>query len=217
VSERVQRPDREALVSAWSARDHARAVLRADHVIIDESVGARALVADLVLSETPGDGTTASPPERGRSMDELYDACAVIGRLIAQRGGSPTLASATIDGLCEVTGTRDAPWAAPARAAVAEGFAGTLVEGARRESMQAWEYPSCAVPLGQAAVAIAAGHPSDDDEVIAAWAARVAKAAALTGVRRAVVSGSERAKGAVVEACQLVGIEVQLRRGSDET
>jgi hypothetical protein len=203
VVERGEGRNREALVSAWSARDHARAVLRADHVIIDESIGARALVADLVQTENPG--------------DELYDACAVIGRLIAQRGGSPTLASATIDGLCEVTGTRDAPWAAPARAAVAEGFAGALIEGARRESMQAWEYPSCAVPLGQAAVAIAAGHPSDDDEVVGAWAARVAKGAALQGVRRAVVSGSERAKAAVVEACQLVGIEVQVKRGSGET
>lgn len=191
----TDRTDRSTLIAAWSAKDHGRAVLRADHAVIDESVGARALVAELVLADGHG--------------DELYDACAVIGRLIAQRGGSPTLASVTIDGLCEALGARDAAWIAPARAAVAEGFAGALVEGARRESMQTWEYPSCAVPLGQAAVAIAAGHPSDDDEVLAAWAARVAKAAALKGVRRAVVSGGERAKSAIVDACQLVGIEIQ--------
>jgi hypothetical protein len=76
--------------------------------------------------------------------------------------------------------------------------------------MQAWEYPSCAVPLGKAALAIAAGHPSEDDEVLAAWAARVAKAAALAGVRRAVVSGADAPRAAVIDALTLVGIEVNV-------
>ncbi|HEY6461598.1 MAG TPA: hypothetical protein VIY73_15630, partial [Polyangiaceae bacterium] len=63
-------------------------------------------------------------------------------------------------------------------------------------------------PLGHAGLAIAAGHPSDDDEVVSAWAARVAKAAAMAGIRRAVVSGGERASAALVDALTLVGIEV---------
>jgi hypothetical protein len=186
--------ERDAVVAAWSARDRARAVLPADREIVDGSAAVRALIVDLVL---------AGGPE-----DELYDACAVLGRLIAQRGGSPTLASATLDHAADALDARSAPWLVPGRAAVAEGFAATLVEDARREAMHAWEYPSCAVPLGQAALAIAAGHPSDDDEVLAAWAARVAKAAALAGVRRAVVSGGELACAALVDALTLVGIEV---------
>jgi hypothetical protein len=127
---------------------------------------------------------------------------------MAQRGGSPTLASATLDHAREALGAPAAPWLPAARAAVAEGFAAQLVEDARRDAMQAWEFPSCAVPLGEAAMAIAAGHPSDDDEVLAGWAARVAKTAALKGIRRAVVSGHEPARAALLDALGLVGIEV---------
>jgi hypothetical protein len=187
-------PDRDALVTAWAAKDRVRAVLPADRAVIDASATIRALIVDLVL---------AGGPE-----DELYDAAAVLGRLIAQRGGSPTLASATLDHAAEVLDARNPPWLVPARAAVAEGFSATLVEAAALEAMRTWEFPSCAVPLGHAGLAICAGHPSDDDEVLAAWAARVAKASALAGVRRAVVSGGERASAALVDALSLVGIEV---------
>lgn len=186
--------DRDALVTAWSLEDRSRAVHPADREIIDASANIRTLIVDLVL---------AGGPE-----DELYDAAAVLGRLIAQRRGSPTLASATLDHAADVLDARSAPWLVPARAAVAEGFAATLVENAQLETMRTWEFPSCAVPLGQAGLAIAAGHPSDDDEVLAAWAARVAKAAALAGIRRAVISGGERACAALVDALSVVGIEV---------
>ncbi|HEX3343808.1 MAG TPA: hypothetical protein VHS09_04510 [Polyangiaceae bacterium] len=187
-------PDRDELVAAWSAKDRTRAVLPADRALVDASATIRALIVDLVL---------AGGPE-----DELYDACAVLGRLVAQRGGSPTLASATLDHAADVLDARSAPWLVPGRAAVSEGFAATLVEAAQLEAMRTWEFPSCAVPLGQAALAICAGHPSDDDEVLAAWAARVANAAALAGVRRAVLSGGERASAALVDALSVVGIEV---------
>jgi hypothetical protein len=187
-------PDRDAIVAAWSAKDRTRAVLPADRAIVDASATIRALIVDLVL---------AGGPE-----DELYDAAAVLGRLIAQRGGSPTLASATLDHAADVLEARNAPWLVPARAAVAEGFSATLVESAELEAMRTWEFPSCAVPLGHAGLAICAGHPSDDDEVLAAWAARVAKASALAGIRRAVLSGGERASAALVDALTLVGIEV---------
>jgi hypothetical protein len=186
--------DRDALVAAWSVKDRSRAVLPADRDLIDASATIRALIVDLCL---------AGGPE-----DELYDAAAVLGRLIAQRGGSPTLASVTLDHAADVLDARSAPWLVPGRAAAAEGFAATLVESAQLETMRTWEFPACAVPLGQAGLAIAAGHPSDDDEVLAAWAARVAKAAALAGVRRAVLSGGELACAALVDALSLVGIEV---------
>jgi len=186
--------DRSAIVESWSSKDRELAVLPADREVVEASSNARSLIVELVLA--------------GGSEDELYDACAVLGRLIAQRGGSPTLASATLDHAAGSLEAEAPPWLVPARAALAEGFAATLIEDAQRQAMQAWEFPSCAVPLGQAALAVAAGHPSDDDEVVAAWAGRVAKSAALAGVRRAVVSGSERACAALVDAMTLVGIEV---------
>ena len=162
----------------------------------------RELIVDLVLNHG--------------ASDELYDACAVLGRLFAQAGASPTLASVTIDHLAEALNARTAPWVAPARAALAEGFASSLIEGARRDAVQAWEFPNCAVPLGEAALAIAAGHPSEDEEVLSAWAARIARAAALRGVRRAVVCGGDQACASVVDALTLVGIAVQRVRWPQE-
>jgi len=190
----VQDPD--AILTAWCDSDRLGAVLPSDHRIGDASTSLRALIVDLALSGGPD--------------DEIYDACAVLGRLIAQRGGSPTLASLTIDHACEALGLRDAHWMAPARSAVAEGFAMALTEEARREAARGWEFPCCAVAIGEGALAFAAGHPSDDDEVLTAWAARVANAAALQGVRLAIVAGPEQPRAALAEALFVVGIEARL-------
>ncbi|HEY2511005.1 MAG TPA: hypothetical protein VGI39_09125, partial [Polyangiaceae bacterium] len=165
-------PSPDEVVASWSSKDRERAVLPADRELIDASGNVRFLIVELVLAGGP--------------TDELFDACAVLGRFIAQRGGSPTLASATLDHLADATGAADALWLAPGRAALAEGFAATVMDDVRREAHRAWEFPSCAVPLGQAAFAIVASHPSEDEEVVSAWAARVAKAAARAGARRAV-------------------------------
>jgi hypothetical protein len=195
MKEPSPRTDHNEVVAAWCRSDLLRAVLPADREIVGASMTVRSLIIELVsTNDTP---------------DELYDACAVLGRLVAQRGGSPTLASVTVDNAAAAIGIPDAPWVVAARASLAEGFASALIETARRDAMAGWEFPNCAVPLGEAALAIAAGHPSDDEEVLAAWAARTAKAAALRGVRRAVVSGGERACEALVEALYLIGIEVQ--------
>jgi hypothetical protein len=198
--------DRDAAVAAWCDRDRKRAVLRADREVIDASASLRSLIVELIQAADADAAPDGADPSR--PADELYDACAMLGRLFAQRGGSPTLASATLDHAAEALGVPDSHWLVPARAAVAEGFTAQLVDDARRDAMNAWEYPSCGVPLGEAAIALAAGHPSDDDEIVAAWAARVAKAAALQGIRRAVVSGGERARAALLDALALVGIEV---------
>jgi hypothetical protein len=192
-------PDHNAVVVAWCRMDLARAVLPADRDAIEASITVRSLIVDLAIAGGPD--------------DELYDACAVLGRMLAQRCSSPTLASATVDHAAEAIGARAAPWVVPARASLAEGFASGLVEAARREAMDPWEFPGCAVPLGEAALAIAANPPSDDDEVLAGWAARVANAAALRGVRRAVVAGGERPCAAIIDALNLVGIEVQRAGG----
>jgi len=101
-----------------------------------------------------------------------------------------------------------ATWVTAARAAVAEGYVAAIVERSRDDVMQSWEFPSCVVPLGRDAIAVAAGHPSDDDEVLANWAGRVAHGAARMGARRAVISGGARARAAVADALALVGIDV---------
>ena len=185
---------RDAVVQGWCERDSALAFLPADRQIIANSTSLRALIVDLARSEDP--------------EDELYDACAVLGRLIGQEHGSPTLASLTMDNACEALGAGGAAWLAPARSAVAEGFAQALIDVARNESALAWEFPACSVPLGNGAVAIAAGHPSDDDEAIDAWAARVAKSVALEGARRVVAAGPERPLRALTEALAVMGIDV---------
>jgi hypothetical protein len=189
-------------VDAWCRSDLARGVLRADRNAVHGSMSVRELIVDLVMNHG--------------ASDELYDACAVLGRLFAQPGASPTLASVTIDHLADALSAPSAPWVAPARAALAEGFASSLIEGARRDGAQAWEFPNCAVPLGEAALAIAAGHPAEDEEVLSAWAARIARAAALRGVRQAVVCGGDQACASVVDALTLVGIAVQRVRWPQE-
>ena len=188
--------DLEAIVTAWCQSDRLAAVLPADHVIIDASRSLRALIVDLALS--------------GGSDDEIYDASAALGRLIAELGGSPTLASLTLDHAGGALGLQRASWTASARAALAEGFAMAITEEATRKAATGWEFPGCAVALGDGALALAAGHPSDDDEVLAAWAARVANAAARSGARRAVVAGPEQARAALAEALGVAGIEVRL-------
>jgi len=187
-----------ALLAAWCERDHARALLPVDHRIIDSTHAARALVVEQLLAATHG--------------RDLYNACAVLGRLIAERGGSPTLAAATIDAAHAALGGGDAPWLAPARAALAEGFAAARLEDARREAGAAWDFPRCAVDVGDGAIAIAAGFPADDGEALAAWASRVAHGASLAGARRAIVSGGDAARAALADALHLAGIEVVAAR-----
>src|SRR5208337_2621270 len=112
-------PDRAAIVDTWSTRDLQCAVLPADRELVGASASLRALIVDLIVSAGP--------------VDELYDACAVLGRMVVQRRGSPTMASATIDSLAQALGVTAAAWLSPARAAVAEGFAAAISEGARRD------------------------------------------------------------------------------------
>ncbi|HEX4628396.1 MAG TPA: hypothetical protein VH137_06350 [Gemmatimonadales bacterium] len=187
----------DALVAAWCAHDDRSAVLPADHEVIEMSRSVRAMIADLAR-------------EAGAD-EELYDACAALGRLIASGGGSPTLASQTIDHAGEALGARGAPWLPAARGAVIEGFACTILERAREDAMHSWDFPKCVVSLSETRIAIAAGHPSDDPELLAEWAATIAKAAALQGVRRAFVSGPDPARTSVEDALAVVGIQLDRR------
>jgi hypothetical protein len=186
--------DPEVLIAAWCDLDRRAAVAEADREIVDASGPVRAVIAGFALA--------------GGSDEEIYDACAALGRFIAQRGGSPTLAAVTVDHAGDALGVRPAAWLGPGRAAVAEGFTRALLERVQQDALQSWAFPRCAVALPGGVIAIAAGFPSDDPELVGDWAARVAKAAALQGVRQAFVAGPEAARAAVEEALDVVGIEI---------
>lgn len=198
--------DAADIVSAWCTRDAKRALIPVDHEIIAGTVGPRTHIVEHVMRDAP--------------HSDFFHACAVLGRIIAARGGSPTLAASTIDGLGEAliasSGEEPDPsrqhWLVSARAALAEGFAAAQRDMARAEATAGWDYPRCAVPIEDGLVAISAGFPDDDGEALAAWAARVANAAARAGVRHVILAGSEAARAALVDALDLVGITPEPRK-----
>lgn len=192
--------DPETLVAAWCDLDRRTVVAAADLEIILTSGSLRTDIARFALT--------------GGTDEEIYDACASLGRLIAHRGGSPTLASATIDHAGDALGVRPAAWLAPGRAALLEGFARALLERVEQDALRSWDFPRCAVALSGDTIAVAAGLPSNDPEILGEWAASVAKAAALRGVRQAYVSGPEGARAALEDAFDVVGIEVSTYAGS---
>jgi hypothetical protein len=185
---------RDAIVDAWSEADGACAVLPEDRAAIAQSAGVRTLIVDLVTSAA--------------DSDDVFDACAVLGRLIAQHRGSPTLAASTMDHAAGALSARGATWVESARAALVEAYAADSVSQAVAETLRTWEFPHCAVPVGSGAIAVAAGYPCDDREALGAWAARVAQAAALQGVRQATIAGPEPALRALAEAFAMVGVRV---------
>jgi hypothetical protein len=193
----MSRTIQDRVLAAWSERDQRAALSVGDHDVIRNSVSLRRLIIDLAL--------------RNPVDDDLYDACAGLGRLIAQQNGSPSLASATIHHACDALDSVAAPWLAGARAALYEAFSASLVEMARAEAIKGWEFPGCAVDVGDRTVAIAAGHPGGEPEELQAWAGRTAKAAARRGVRRAIVDGPDAPRAAMVEALAVLGIEVVSR------
>ncbi|MEO6574775.1 MAG: hypothetical protein ABIP89_13100, partial [Polyangiaceae bacterium] len=195
----------------WCELDHARALLPVDHEIIDSTRALRTLVVDLFHDSASARADTG--PAR-----DLFNACAMLGRMIAERGGSPTGAMASMHhadralGLDTIEASaerelREARWFS-ARAALAEGFAAARTEMARKDAAASWEFPRCAVAIGESTMAFAAGYPDDDGEALAAWAGRVANAAVRGGARRAIVTGREDAKRALVDALSTIGVEV---------
>jgi hypothetical protein len=189
------------LVERWSATDRKHAFLADDHRVIESTASMRALIAERLLAGSPGN-------EADR---DLLNAFGALGRLVAERGGSPTLAAAIVDGALLALGPGPAggpapAWVLPARAALAEAFALSRLESAHAEGAARWEYPRCAVGLADGTVAVAAGFPDDDLDALSSWASRVAHDAALAGVRRMVISGSAAAEAALDGAIEIAGI-----------
>jgi hypothetical protein len=185
----------DALVEAWCARDHAIAFLASDRLAIEATRGPRALVVEHVR-------------ERAAHVD-LFHACAVLGRLLAESGGSPSLASSTIDSARESLPELEMELARSARAALSEGFAAARAEIAHATAAARWEFPGCVVPLESASIAIAAGYPEEDEDALAAWAARVASEVARAGYRRALLAGGEKARALLFDALELAGVKVR--------
>src|SRR5690242_7019353 len=100
----------ERVLQAWTEHDRARSIHSADRDAIRATEAARARVVELF----------------DRPARDLYNACALLGRLLADAGASPSLAATTIDGLAralaETTTAFDDSRIAPARASVAEGY-----------------------------------------------------------------------------------------------
>jgi hypothetical protein len=183
----------ESLTAGWTARDHARALVPEDHAAIDATQAARALVVTRLLA----DGSHA----------DLFHACLVLGRLLAENGGTPTLAAATMDGAIEETGVQG-EWLVSARASLAEGYAAARIDKARVDAMRAWDFPRCAVRIDKDTMGFVAGPPDEDDDALGEWAARVAVKAVRAKVRRARVSGGEKARRVLEEALDLAGVEL---------
>ena len=186
----------DALVEAWCTRDHARALLPADHDVVDATRTLRALIVEGIAGQL--------------AQRDLLHACWRLGHVIATRGGSPTLLGSTLDGAYAVTAAAGTdfvadPWISM-RAAASEGFAAARADLARTEAAAAWDYPFCAVRVDEESVAVAGGYPDDDTAAIEVWAGRVAQCVARAGYRRAFLSGREEVCRALEDALSLVGV-----------
>jgi len=188
----------ERALAAWREHDAKHALHGADRDAVRTTDPPRALVLELLARPGPG--------------RDLYNACARLGRLLADAGASPSLAVATIDGaaraLEEIGIACDAECLSPARASVAEGYFAVIVESERASARRAWEYPACAVRVTKDTVAIVAGYPADDGEALADWSARVALAVSREGYKHAVLAGSEAAKAELGQALSMVGVQL---------
>lgn len=187
----------ERALAAWREHDVARGIHPVDREAIRATEAARALVLELF----------------DRPARDLYNACAQLGRLLADAGASPSLAVTTIDGaaqaLANVGLSHDASRIPAARASVAEGYFAAVRQAERDDAKRAWDPPACIVPLDDDTVAIAAGFPADDGEGLAEWAAKVAAKVSKSGARAAVVAGPDAAKREIAEALRLVGVETR--------
>jgi hypothetical protein len=183
----------ERLVDAWCAHDRKYALIPVDREMIDATRTLRALVAEEAIAR--------------RNGREIFNAWARLGRMIGEGGGSPTLTASTVDGLIEALGedARDVD-IVHARVAVAEGFAAAVRDAARAEMLATWDPPHCIVRVDASTVAISAGFPDDDSDLLEAWSARVTQWVLADKKRNAIVTGREASVRSLIDALTLVGV-----------
>lgn len=189
---------RTLALAAWGEHDVMRALHPHDRDAIRSTEAARALVLELLVS--------------GKPTRDLFNACARLGRLLADAGASPSLAVSTIDGavraLANVGIAVDDARLPAACASVAEGYVAVVVETERATARRGWEYPACAVRVTKDTVAITCGGFADDADGIADWAARVALAISRDGYKQALVAGSDSARQEMAQALTLLGVTI---------
>jgi hypothetical protein len=185
-----------AVLATWERHDREHALGDADRRAIEDMTALRALVLEWL--------------HEPRATRDGYSACARLGRILADAHASPTLASGTLDRAAHALAEHDflvnADRIAGARAAVMEGYVARILEKGHDEIRKSWEAPLCVVPLEHGRVAIACGHPDEDEEALSGWAERVASSLRKTGARRAFLAGHPRAVEEVARALELVGI-----------
>jgi hypothetical protein len=189
----------EDVVKRWTELDRESATGRPDRDAIDATAAAREALIERVMS--------------GQEDVDLLHAAAMLGRLLAAHGCSPSLAAATIDGAVRALEIAKGRWAALARSALTEAYVAARDEQSQLGIAKSWSFPACCVPLAAGEVAVAAGIPSDDSDEIVAWADGVARALARMKVRRAIVSGKGAALAALEDALSLVGIATERSPG----
>ncbi len=151
----------------------------------------RALASTASLRERLGAATELD-------NDVLYLAAA-LGRLLAQEGASPTLAATVLEGLSGL------PNAAVLRATLFEAFVATSREHWSASARSAWEFPGCAVEIGDGVFAVVAGLDDDETE-LSEWADRVASRLLKAKARDVVLSGRNLARTKLMESLGLIGI-----------
>ncbi len=185
-------------LAAWAEHDAMRALHAVDRQVIGTTEACRSLVLEHFDPAAPA--------------RDLFNACATLGRLMAEGGASPSLASGTIDGAVRALDACAAPFdparVGAARSSLFEGYVAAVRDAERTASLAAWDWPACAVPLGEGILAVACGFPSDDADALTAWAARIAGRLVKAKVRRVILSGNEAARAELGSAVELVGIAI---------
>ena len=189
-------------LEAWTERLARAAISDVDRRAVVASESARAMVLER-LEEHRGESA-----ERAYQDRDALHGWALLGRVLADAGASPTLAAQVVDTLAQVEGQNAFDgWAASSRAALVEAFVASQRELADKRAFASWRFPKCVVRLDETTAAVAAGLPDDDPDELARWADEVAAALAKMGVRRVFSDGSARARAALDGALSAVGVE----------
>jgi hypothetical protein len=193
-----ERDQAAALADAWEKNDESMAAVALDRAAATEARGRRELVCDLLLTD--------APPR------ELLTALHAYGRLLAERGASPSVLSVTIEGARAAVGEKYAAALGPsARAAVTEGYFAAAREAFGEEALHAWDPPACIARIGDDAFAVAAHLPTREPDDVDAWVTRIARWLVARKAARVVVDGDPELVREVCDAVRLAGIDVVAR------
>lgn len=181
----------------WTNRLSRAAISEVDRRAVAATESAREMVLERFESLEDHDG---------------LHAWAVLGRVLADAGASPSLVAQVVDALVEVGVNASKDWAAPARASLIEAFVAAQREIEEARVADAWRFPRCVVRLDETTAAVAACFPDDDSDSLAKWADEVAAGLAKMGVRRVHIDGTARARAALAGALSIAGIDLARSR-----